>query len=108
MEIVTIECMNLHPHTKHKWREGFLWWRKRSCEGMTKEFYEKRTQKPPHKHFLRLHMYPEYPFINPDKVVGHCSGCGTWCSIDKEGFYEVLLGRAYYHMINEEHLEPVR
>lgn len=101
MEFITVECMNPKPHAKHSWREGFLWLTKKDCGGVPK-------RKLTHKHNLKLHMYPEYPFINPDKVVGHCSGCGTWCSIDKEGFYEVLLGQAYYHMINEEHLEPVR
>ncbi|WGH21760.1 hypothetical protein SEA_INKED_77 [Arthrobacter phage Inked] len=46
MEIVTIECSNLKPHAKHQWREGFLWLRKRTCDGMSQVFYDKRTRKP--------------------------------------------------------------
>lgn len=96
------QCLNAEPHETHKFRPAiFGLSRKVICRGV-------KAPKPPHKHMLRLHMYPEYPFINPAKVVGHCSGCGTWCSIDKEDFYMVLRGEAYYHMIKEEALDPVR
>ncbi|QFP95465.1 hypothetical protein SEA_MAKAI_74 [Arthrobacter phage Makai] len=97
-------CSHTLSHEPHKWREGFLWLRKRSCDGLSKEMSDRirNPPKPPHKHMLRLHMYPEYPFVNPEKVVGHCSGCGTWCSIDKDGFYDILLGRPEMYKIEEE------
>ena len=36
MELVTVECMNFHPHDPHTWREGFLWLKKKKCQGYKK------------------------------------------------------------------------
>jgi hypothetical protein len=36
-------------------------------------------------------MYPKYAFINPDRVVLHCSGCNDWFSTEKDVFYKILL-----------------
>lgn len=59
MEIVTIECMNFMPHYPHEWREGFLWLRKRKCEGVPPSTSRKLcvnvtrvVPDPPHRHYL--------------------------------------------------------
>lgn len=127
MVYVTVECMNFSPHEPHIWREGFLWLSKKSCRGMSRTHYDLRmgnkTVKqvreeagypvieepaPVHKHRLLLHMYPKYPFVHPDKVVTVCSGCGIWFSIDKEGFYNILLDRLYSYTIEEGTGGPLR
>ena len=33
MVYFTVECGNPNPHKAHSWREGFLWHRKRKCDG---------------------------------------------------------------------------
>ncbi|UGL63303.1 hypothetical protein SEA_TOKKI_81 [Arthrobacter phage Tokki] len=100
MADLTIEsCSNAEPHGPHTHIPG-LFRRRVLCYGM-------KPPKPAHKHMLRLHMYPEYPFINPNKVVGHCNGCGTWCSIDKDGFYDILLGHPDRYNIEEEALGSI-
>lgn len=107
-DVLYLECSRIFKHDAHSWREGFLWHRKRTCKGLTGEMSDRirYPQKPKHKHRLLLNMYPACPFINPDKVVGHCE-CGIWCSIDKKAFYNILLGRENYYKIEAEDLGSV-
>lgn len=86
--VVILECDNFKEHKPHTWRWGFLKLRKGSCVGLAADIV---ISQPKHKCKFQLHMYPEYPFINPNKVVLYCSGCGTWSSTDKDLFYSVLL-----------------
>jgi len=89
--IINVECMSVTPHKPHSWREGFLWYRKRVCGGVPMMAELEQIPVNYHKHAFKYKPFCDNLYLNPNRIVWICNGCGHIVSAEKEKFYKVLL-----------------
>ncbi|ASM62366.1 hypothetical protein SEA_NIGHTMARE_71 [Arthrobacter phage Nightmare] len=74
-DVLYLECSSTFKHDAHSWREGFLWHRKRTCNGLSGEMSDRIRY--PQRHILIPQSRHRHTFALNDQtdemyLVWHC------------------------------------
>lgn len=96
--VITHLCnTNGFPHEAHEWREGFLWFRKRKCDGLKSKLVEWFEPKP-HKHMLRLTktlILSSGKSVYKKNIYWQCD-CWFIYSMNRDDLQKLLTGKKEY------------